>query len=112
MTNAKKSKPAPWVEAFPPVEKTNPRRQYIKAKRRFLAGKRCAVWPWKKAVDVHHVRGRAGNLLTDERFWLAVSRQAHERIHAHPAWARVRGWLAEKGDWNRAPDDYKSASGL
>lgn len=58
-------------------------------------------WPVSgKLNEVHHTRGRAGALLTDERFWVAVSKQGHRWIHAHPAEARRRGWLCEAGKWN------------
>lgn len=43
--------------------------------------------------DVHHTAGRTGTNYLDERTWLAVSRQEHEWIHAHPSEARKRGWL-------------------
>lgn len=53
------------------------------------------------ASEPHHVRGRAGKLLTDTRYFLAVCRKAHEWIHAHPALARSLGLLAPPGQWNR-----------
>tara|TARA_R110000868_G_scaffold93805_2_gene259384 strand:+ start:5583 stop:5972 length:390 start_codon:yes stop_codon:yes gene_type:complete len=43
--------------------------------------------------DVHHKAGRTGTNYLDEQTWLAVSRQEHEWIHAHPSEARKRGWL-------------------
>lgn len=56
-----------------------------------------------KLNEVHHVRGRLGRLLRDQRFWLAVSKQGHRWIHEHPAQARRYGWLCERGQWNVAP---------
>lgn len=50
--------------------------------------------------EVHHKRGRRGDLLCDERFWMPVSKQGHRWIHEHPAEARRRGWLCEVGQWN------------
>lgn len=46
-----------------------------------------------QTTDVHHLRGRIGNLLLAEEHWLAVSRQGHDWIHAHPATAYLNGWL-------------------
>lgn len=46
-----------------------------------------------KTRDVHHMAGREGKLLNDERYWLAVSRAGHNWIHANPNEARRRGWL-------------------
>lgn len=50
--------------------------------------------------EVHHKRGRRGSLLTDERFWMPVSKQGHRFIHEHPDEARKHGWLCEVGQWN------------
>ena len=63
-------------------------------------------WPISnKLVCVHHVRGRGhggrGPLLLDERYWLACSLQGHRWIDANKDEARKRGWLAQKGDWNK-----------
>jgi len=52
---------------------------------------RCAVYPEKRATEVHHKRGR-GKFLNDVSTWLAVSREGHERIEANPLWARDNGF--------------------
>src|SRR5947207_1738497 len=82
------------------------RRAYIKAKARFLAQNPWCAWglaqvPPKRirASAVHHVRGRAGALLLDERFWLAVSQRGHRWIHDQPEAARELGLLCEAGKW-------------
>jgi hypothetical protein len=51
--------------------------------------------------DRHHIRGKLGPLLRDQRYWLPVCRKAHAWIDAHRAEARKRGWLA--GPWNTVP---------
>lgn len=68
----------------------------------------CPVWDAygpgiarKRTEDVHHTRGRAGELLLDERFWLAVSRMGHDWIQKNPDKARAKGWLCERGQWNK-----------
>lgn len=76
-------------------------REYYKLRKPFLEGKRCAVFPHLTATDVHHVRGRAGSLLLDTRYWLPVSRAGHYWIDTHRNEARARGWLAKLGEWNR-----------
>jgi hypothetical protein len=98
-------------------------RQYAKQRKRFLAEHPiCQVWcahnGWtqtpegsysghgklasdkylveigaQRAVDVHHKRGRIGLMLIAEEHWMAVSRKAHDWIHANPKEARARGWL-------------------
>jgi hypothetical protein len=45
------------------------------------------------ATEVHHKNKRHGARLNDEAQWMAVSRQGHAWIHAHPAEARELGWL-------------------
>lgn len=54
-----------------------------------------------RLTEVHHTRGRAGALLLDKRFWIAVSRIGHRWIHSNPAEARRRGWLCAVGEWNK-----------
>lgn len=53
-----------------------------------------------KVNEVHHTRGRAGALLNDQRFWLAVSKWGHRLIHTMPELARQRGWMCHPGQWN------------
>lgn len=53
---------------------------------------------WSK--DCHHLRGRAGSLFLDERFFLAVCRQCHDFIRDNIAEARKLGLVAEIGKWN------------
>ena len=45
------------------------------------------------ATDLHHIRGRIGSNLTDERYFLAVSRQGHTWIHENPSKSRELKWL-------------------
>lgn len=52
------------------------------------------------ATDIHHIRGRRGRLLLDQRFWMPVCRHAHDWIGSHPAEARTLGWLCQVGEWN------------
>ena len=46
-----------------------------------------------ESCDVHHKAGRTGTNYLDETTWLAVSREAHDWIHAHPSDARSKGFL-------------------
>lgn len=47
------------------------------------------------ATQVHHQNKRRFEMLIDERFWLAVSREAHERIERNKGWARASGYLRD-----------------
>lgn len=78
-------------------------RIYAKKRKAFLAEHpQCVVYPELLATDIHHKFGR-GFLLMDERYWIGVSRRAHEKIHHDPNWARQNGLLAERGQWQNPP---------
>ena len=67
---------------------------------------RCAVPGCNRRTDDnHHSRGRLGELLFDERFWIPVCRPHHNRIGQFPIWARGAGLICEKGDWNTKPKE-------
>lgn len=59
---------------------------------KFLEGKRCAVFPHLKATQVHHMKGRIGELLLDQRYWLPVSDSGHKEIELNPEWAKAEGF--------------------
>lgn len=77
-------------------------RQYSAARKAFLAmpeNKFCAVYPHKRATEVHHKKGRKGYadekeipLIVDVRYFLAVSREGHEFIENNPKEAYAKGW--------------------
>ena len=46
-----------------------------------------------RSTEIHHLRGRAGNLITDERYLLAICRDHHRFIHDNPKKARAMGLL-------------------
>lgn len=72
-------------------------RTYGKLRKAFLeAHPACQVVVNLRSVDVHHKAGRVGSLLNDTRYWLAVSREAHEKIHQNPRWARERGYIIDR----------------
>ena len=76
--------------------------EYAKKAIKWKAGKRCSICGYAKGIDVHHTRGRLGKLLLDERYWVALCRLHHAQVHAYPGWARSKGLICEKGDWNKA----------
>lgn len=84
------------------------RREYARLRLLFLERRECqvcAVYPAKKATQVHHTRGRAGVLLLVQKWWVPVSAAGHQWIHANPEEARRRTWyglplLCKPGDWN------------
>ena len=46
----------------------------------------------EKTTDIHHMKGRTGDLFLDTRFWLAVSRNGHRMIEENPEWAKEKGY--------------------
>ena len=66
---------------------------------------RCAVFPSKRATQVHHVYGRLSKLLFWEPGWRAVNAEGHRWIDANREEARNLGLLAPIGAWN----DYDAA---
>jgi hypothetical protein len=47
------------------------------------------------ATEIHHTNGRENERLTDRMYWLAVSREGHQWIHANPQLAKEQGWLTK-----------------
>lgn len=75
---------------------------YRKESREWLVGKKCAVYRWKDATECHHKKGRQGfadqyardngiPLLLDKRFWLPLSKEAHDKATEDSAWAIQNG---------------------
>jgi HNH endonuclease len=54
--------------------------------------------PWchlcgEVSTEVHHIKGRLGQLLNDFTNCLAVCFNCHRQIHDRPRWAREQGYL-------------------
>lgn len=70
-------------------------KKYQIARIEFLSepqNQKCAVYPYKKATQVHHKKGRTGSLLYDKRYFLPVSDEGHEFIHNNHDWAINMGF--------------------
>lgn len=46
----------------------------------------------KEATEVHHQKGRIGELLTNMRYFLSVCRGCHMKIENEPLWAIEKGY--------------------
>ena len=96
-----------WLQRNKPIPKMSKKRKrenaiYLDLRLIFLHKHPwCAVFPDKRSKDIHHIRGRAGTLFLDTRYWLAVSREGHHYIDNHPEESRSKGWLCQRGDWGR-----------
>lgn len=71
-------------------------RVFIETKQ--AANVRCPV-TGLAVTQCHHIRGRDGILLRDQRGWIAMSAKGHQWVHDHPAEARLRGLLCDLGLW-------------
>ena len=71
-------------------------REYNIKRVKFLEGKTCPV-TGQPATEIHHMKGRIGELLNDERYWLAVSREGHAWIELNPEEAKEKGWSLNRG---------------
>lgn len=45
-----------------------------------------------KATDIHHARGKVGDLLTDKRYFKALCRDCHSYLEVHPNEAKEKGF--------------------
>lgn len=54
--------------------------------------------------DIHHTRGRTGELLFATQFWKAVCRKCHVFIGHYPNVARELGLLCKLGEWGKQPE--------
>ena len=87
-------------------EGSHPTTEYQRIRLQFLAKHtKCAVFPALKSSEIHHAFGRLGNLLTETRLWIPVSRAGHVFVDANRNKARTMTWngvplLAPLGEWN------------
>lgn len=66
---------------------------YAEAKRVYLQkNPRCAVYPSQRATEVHHMAGRTGKMLMNQKYWMPVCRTAHVKITNDSKWARDNGY--------------------
>lgn len=117
----------PWKRGKPPKNKRPLRKmsekqqarmkEYIRVRLEFLGkpeNKWCAVCKCLNKEDkshkinlsseVHHKRGRAGDLLCDTRFFIATCRACRRVPHDRIAWARDNDLLASPANWNSTVD--------
>lgn len=75
------------------IKRQKQQRLYSVLRRQFLEDKEvCEVCKVGQATEVHHKKGRIGDLLTDERFFLAVCRFCHQKLEEFPEWAKKVGY--------------------
>ena len=70
-------------------------KEYLTLIKVFLQGKICPI-TGQKATQVHHKKGRTGKLLTDVKYFLAVSAEGHKKIEENPVWAKEMGYSVNR----------------
>jgi|SRR5688572_29475408 len=70
--------------------------EYSRRKKEFMVGKVCPVYPHLPVEDIHHMRGKVGDLYLNEEYWLAVSRKGHIKIERNPEWAKANGYSVSR----------------
>ena len=77
------------------VKRAKQERQYAIDRKKYLevnnlcgAEIECLVG---QSTEVHHMKGRIGDLLLNQEFWLPVCRLCHDWIENHPKEAKEKG---------------------
>jgi hypothetical protein len=78
---------------YPKKTKRQEQEREFEIKRKIYLKKHplCECGCKRKSWELHHKRGRVGTLLTDERYFIALSRTCHRRAELFPAWAKTIG---------------------
>lgn len=75
------------------LKRAKQEREYAKLRFAYLNIFRlCQVCGCAYSSEVHHKKGRIGELLTDTRFFLAVCHTCHQKIELFPDWAKEKGY--------------------
>lgn len=75
------------------LKRAKKEREYDKVRAEYLSAHEfCEVCGWGEGLQIHHKKGRIGELLTDTRFFLAVCHTCHQKIELFPQWAKEKGY--------------------
>ena len=70
--------------------------EYKKARREYLEENPYCQRCGKMATDIHHKKGRMGELLIDKTFFMSACRPCHIFIEEHPAISYEKGWSIKR----------------
>jgi hypothetical protein len=65
--------------------------EYKKKARQFIKNNPMCKVCGKPSESVHHQKGRVGDLLLDQRYWLALCIKCHQHFETHPQEAKKKG---------------------
>lgn len=91
------------LKAMKPIPKVSDKRKVENAKYSVLRieflGKKenqiCPITGWP-TTDIHHKKGRIGELFLDTRYWIALSREGHQHVEDNPEWAKENGYSLDR----------------
>lgn len=82
-----------------PIPKVSKKRQiqnlqYSVLRTEFLGKKENQICPitGKPTTDIHHKKGRVGELFLDTKYWVALSREGHRFVEENHEWAKEKGY--------------------
>ena len=88
-----------FISKYRPIKKVSDKKAlqdiiYKSERIKFLMLPENKICPITKqaTTDVHHKRGRLGDLYLDKRYWVALSREGHKYVEEHPEWAKENGY--------------------
>jgi len=58
-----------------------------------LDNPKCECGCGRDSEDLHHKNGRRGKMVYNIKYFMAVARVCHTKIHENPEWAREKGYL-------------------
>lgn len=87
-----KRKPKPLRKVS--VKRVTENKEYTKVREAYLkVFPVCEVYNCNNKSDqIHHKKGRIGELLTDINFFMAVCDTCHKYIETRPLWAKLNGY--------------------
>lgn len=72
-------------------------RVYTQKRRAFLEGNchchRCSAAGASTPLEIHHRKGRIGEMLNREEWWFALCNPCHRWVHENPKQARESGYI-------------------
>lgn len=91
------------LKSMKPINKVSDKRKIENAKYSVLRieflGKKenqiCPITGWS-TTDIHHKKGRIGDLFLDTRYWIALSREGHQHVEDNPEWAKENGYSLDR----------------
>lgn len=74
------------------VKRARQEREYAHLRLAYLENRPACERCLHRATEIHHKRGRVGELLTATEFWVGLCHDCHVHITERPAWAMEQGW--------------------